>query len=44
MCRNDFEDRKLIEEWLTAKVDRKVEIKVPQKGEKARLVESFQKI
>lgn len=39
MCRNNFEDRKLIEEWLTGIADRKVEIKVPQKGEKMRLVE-----
>ena len=39
MCRDDFEDRKLLEEWLTSKVDRKVEIKVPKKGEKARLVD-----
>lgn len=39
MCRNDFEDRKLVEEWLTSKAERKVEIKVPKIGEKIRLVE-----
>ena len=39
MCRNDFEDRSLVEEWLTSKADRKVEIKVPKIGEKMRLVE-----
>ena len=39
MVRADFEDRKLLEEWLTSKADRKVEIKVPQKGEKIKLVE-----
>lgn len=39
MIRNDFEDRKLLEEWLTNVAGKKVEIKVPQKGEKVRLVE-----
>ena len=39
MCRNDFEDRSLVEEWLTSKADRKVEIKVPKIGEKMKLVE-----
>jgi len=39
MVRADFEDRKLLEEWLTSKADRKIEIKVPQKGEKIKLVE-----
>lgn len=39
MIRNDFEDRKLLEEWLTNVAEKKVEIKVPQKGEKVRLVE-----
>ena len=39
MCRYDFEDRKLFEEWLTKKAGRKVEIKIPQKGEKLKLVE-----
>ena len=39
MIRNDFENRKLFEEWLTKMAGKKVEIKVPQKGEKVRLVE-----
>lgn len=39
MIRNEFEDRNLIETWLTSIAGRKVEIKVPQKGEKVRLVE-----
>lgn len=39
MIRDDFEDRELLEEWLTNKAGRKVEIKVPQKGEKVKLVE-----
>ena len=39
MCRSDFEDRDLVEQWLTGKANRKVEIKVPKIGEKIRLVE-----
>lgn len=39
MIRNDFEDRELLEEWLTNMASHKVEIKVPQKGEKVKLVE-----
>ena len=39
MIRNDFEDRESIEVWLTNMAGRKVVIKVPQKGEKAKLVE-----
>jgi len=39
MCRCEFEDRELVEQWLTGKAERKVEIKVPKKGEKIRLVE-----
>ena len=39
MIRNDFENRMLFEEWLTKMAGKKVEIKVPQKGEKVRLVE-----
>ena len=39
MIRNDFENRILFEEWLTKMAGKKVEIKVPQKGEKVRLVE-----
>ncbi len=39
MVRDDFEERELLEVWLTNEANRKVEIRVPQKGEKARLVE-----
>ena len=39
MIRDDFDDRHLIEEWLTKEANKKVEIKVPQKGGKVRLVE-----
>ena len=39
MCRCDFEDRDLVEQWLTTTANRKVEIKVPKIGEKIRLVE-----
>ena len=39
MCRYDFADRELFEDWLSKKAGRKVEIKVPQKGEKLKLVE-----
>jgi excinuclease UvrABC nuclease subunit len=36
MCRSDFEDRDLVEQWLTNKANRRVEIKVPKIGEKIR--------
>ena len=39
MIRDDFEDRELLEEVLTSQSSRKVIIKVPQKGEKAKLVD-----
>ena len=39
MCRSDFDDRELVEQWLTDKAGRKVEIKIPKIGEKLRLVE-----
>ena len=39
MIKEDIEDRVLLEIWLTQMAERKVEIKVPQKGEKLRLVE-----
>ena len=39
MIRNNFEDRELYEEWLTSIADKKVEIKIPKKGEKIKLVE-----
>lgn len=35
----EIEDREVIESWLTARKGRKVAIKVPQKGEKAAMVE-----
>ena len=39
MIKEDIEDRELLEIWLTQMAERKVEIKVPQTGEKLRLVE-----
>ena len=39
MIRNDFEERELLQEYLSTVAERKVEIKIPQKGEKAKLVE-----
>lgn len=39
MISNELEDKELIEEWLTNKAGRKVEIKTPKKGEKLRFVE-----
>ena len=39
MIRNDFDDRESVEVWLTEMAGRKVVIKIPQKGEKAKLVE-----
>ena len=39
MIKEDIEDRELLEICLTQMAERKVEIKVPQKGEKLRLVE-----
>ena len=39
MIRDDFEERNLLELYLTNNAQRKVEIKVPQKGEKVKLVE-----
>ena len=39
MIREDIEDKQVLENWLTNKAGRKVEIKTPQKGEKLRLVE-----
>ena len=38
-----MEDQELIESWLTAKRGQKVDIKVPQKGKKVRLVELARK-
>jgi len=39
MIQEDIEEKNIIEEWLTSRAGRKVEIKTPQKGEKLRFVE-----
>ena len=39
MVREELEDKKAIEEWLSKEAGRKVEIKSPKKGEKLRFVE-----
>lgn len=39
MLKEEIEDKAIIEEWLSKKVGRKVELKSPQKGEKLRFVE-----
>lgn len=39
MLKEELEDAVVLEEWLTKKADRKVELKFPQKGEKLRFVE-----
>ncbi len=39
MIREEIEDKKAIEEWLSTSLGRKVEIKTPKKGEKLRFVE-----
>ena len=39
MLKEEIEDKTIIEEWLSNKVGRKVELKSPQKGEKLRFVE-----
>ena len=39
MVREELEDKSAIEEWLTNKAGRKVEIRTPKKGEKLRFVE-----
>ena len=43
MIKENIEDKELLEELLTNMAERKVEIKVPQKGEKLRLVEMAEK-
>ncbi len=43
MIQEEIEDREIIENWLTEKTGRKVEIKTPQKGEKLRFVEMAKK-
>ncbi|MCI8352408.1 MAG: excinuclease ABC subunit UvrC [Clostridia bacterium] len=39
MLKEEIEDKAIIEEWLSNRVGRKVELKSPQKGEKLRFVE-----
>ena len=39
MVREELEDKSAVEEWLTNKAGRKVEIRTPKKGEKLRFVE-----
>lgn len=39
MLKEELEDKAVIEEWLSKKMGRKVELKSPQKGEKLRFVE-----
>lgn len=43
MLRENIEDKEIIEQWLSNKVGRKVELKSPQKGEKLRFVEMAEK-
>ena len=43
MIKEDIEDKEILEYLLTKQVDRKVEIKSPQKGEKLRLIEKAEK-
>ena len=39
MLQEEIEDKEVVEEWLSNKAGKKVEIKTPQKGEKLRFVE-----
>ena len=39
MIQEEIDDKEIIEEWLTSRAGRKVELKTPQKGEKQRFVE-----
>ncbi len=43
MIRNEIEEKETLEKVLTEMADHKVEIKVPQKGEKVRLIEMAEK-
>lgn len=43
MMREELAEKEILEVWLTNQVDRKVELKTPQKGEKLRLVEMAEK-
>ena len=39
MIQEEIDDKEIIEEWLTSRAGRKVELKTPQKGENQRFVE-----
>lgn len=39
MLKEELDEKEIIEEWLSKKVERKVELKSPQKGEKLKFVE-----
>lgn len=43
MLKEELEDKDAIEQWLSEKMGRKVELKSPQKGEKLRFVEMAEK-
>ena len=43
MIKENIEDKALLEDWMSQKAKRKVEIKVPQKGEKLKFVEMAEK-
>jgi len=43
LVRNEFSDREIIEEWLTNLKGSKVQINIPQRGEKSRLLEMAEK-
>lgn len=43
MLKEEIKDKEIIEYLLTSRIDRKVEIKAPKKGEKLRLVEMAEK-
>lgn len=43
MIKYDIEDKEIIEKWLSEKEGKKVEIKVPQKGEKLRFIDMAEK-
>ena len=43
MVKETIDDKEIIEQWLTKKAGRKIEIKSPQKGEKLKLVEMAEK-
>ena len=43
LMKEEIDDKVAIEEWLSTKAERKVELRFPQKGEKLRLVEMAEK-